>query len=321
MKTTGQITKKWNGYLTVGVLAALFVAGQACTENKNVLAAGSGVVAQETFSTPAEAANALQQAAKADDEDALSAILGPDAKAILSSGDPAEDKAALQAFTRKYDRMNRLVAMTDGSQMLNIGADNYPFPIPIAQNASSKWYFDTKAGANEILARRIGANELLAIDAVSAIGNAEETYFRTRHDGHHAYAAQIISSSGRQDGLYWETSGNHPASPLGRLNEFATIDANADPAAPFVIDGYAFRILTAQGDEAAGGERSYITGGTMTGGFGVIASPVSYRDSGIMTFIMNADGVVYEKDLGSGTSEIAAAIKDYNPTDDWTPVE
>ena len=138
MKTTTKMSKKWNGYLTAGVLAALIVAGQACTESKHVMAAGSAVVAQETFSSPTEAADALQKAAKSDDENALSAILGPDGKTVLNSGDPAEDKAALQAFARKYDRMNRLVVMTDGSQMLNIGADNYPFPIPLVQNASSK---------------------------------------------------------------------------------------------------------------------------------------------------------------------------------------
>src|ERR1700749_1829032 len=174
MKTNTKMSKKWNGYLTAGVLAALIVAGQASTESKHVMAAGSAVVAQETFSSPTEAVDALQKAAKSDDENALSAILGPDSKAVLNSGDPAEDKAALQAFARKYERMNRLVAMTDGSRMLNIGADNYPFPIPLVQNVSSKWYFDTKSGANEILARRIGENELLALDAISWIGNAEE---------------------------------------------------------------------------------------------------------------------------------------------------
>ena len=323
MKTTRRMTEKWNGYLTAAVLGALFVAGQAWTESKHVLAAGSAVVAQKTFSSPTEAADALQQAAKSDDDNALSAILGPDGKAVLNSGDPAEDKAALQAFTRKYDRMNRLVAMTDGSQMLNIGADNYSFPIPLVKNASSKWYFDTKAGANEILARRIGENELLAIDAISSIGKAEDIYFRKHHNGQpkHEYAAQIISAAGKQDSPCSETPIDQEATPPFRLNEFAAIDASVTAGAPFVIDGYSYRLLAAQGDEVEGGAQSYITDGKMSGGFAIIASPVTYLDSGIMTFIMNREGVVHQKDLGPRTSELTTSIKEYNPSDDWIPVE
>ena len=323
MKTKRRMTKKWSAYLTAAVLGALFVAGQARTESKHVLAAGSAVVAQETFSSPTDAADALQQAIKSDDENALSAILGPDGKTVLNSGDPAEDKAALQAFARKYDRMNRLVAMTDGSQMLNIGADNYSFPIPLVKNGSSKWYFDTKAGANEILARRIGENELLAIDAISSIGTAEDIYFRKHHNGQpkHEYAAQIISAAGKQDGLYWETPIDEETSPLVRLNEFAAIDVSVTPGAPFVVDGYSYRILAKQGDKAEGGAQSYITDGKMSGGFAIIASPVTYLDSGIMTFIMNREGVVYQRDLGPRTSELAASMKEYNPSDDWIPVE
>ena len=170
--------------------------------------------AQMTFATPAEAGQALQAAAKNDDEKTLVVNPRPQVRANPSSGDPAEDKAALQSFVSKYDQMNRWVAMTDGGQVLNIGADNYPFPIPLAQDAAARWYFNTPAGEDEILARRIGRNELLAMDTCSAIANAEELYFASAA----RYTPKIISTSGTQDGLYWET----PApSPLDKLSDFA----------------------------------------------------------------------------------------------------
>jgi Protein of unknown function (DUF2950) len=213
------------------------------------------------------------------------------------------------------------VPMTDGSQILNIGADNYPFPIPLAQDSSGKWYFNTAAGADEILARRIGQNELLAIDACGAIGNAEELYFRTARDGSpaHEYTSMIISSPGKQDGLYWE---GQASSPLGKLDDFAKSElSSATSTGPLVIDGYSFRVLTAQGDQAKGGAKSYVVNGKMTNGFAVIASPVTYRDSGVMTFILSREGVVYERDLGPNTVSLAASIKEYNPSHDWTPAD
>ena len=174
------------------LLAAISLAG--CSGSKP--APTTDASTQSTFATPADAGQALQAAAKAKDETALAKILGPSAKPILSSGDPAEDNATLESFVAKYDQMNRWVPMTDGTQILNIGADNFPFPIPLARDASSKWYFNTKAGADEILKRQIGRNELLAIDACSAIGNAEELYFKSAHDGApaHQYTTVIISN-------------------------------------------------------------------------------------------------------------------------------
>ncbi len=314
---------KWEAPLALPVLllAILFVifgcAGQAA-------GATADDDSQATFSTPVEAGQALHAAARADDEVALTRILGPQSKAILTSGDPDEDKASLNSFVAKYDRMNRWVAMTDGSQVLYLGADNYPYPIPLAQNSLSRWYFDTSAGEEEILARRIGKNELLAIDALSAMGSAEELYFESTRDGKpvRQYAQNILSSPGERNGLYWEAPADQPSSPLGRVNDFAKdIIAATPPGAPPVFDGYSFRILTAQGDQANGGAKSYIVDGKMTGGFAILTTPVKYRDSGVMSFLLSREGVVYQKDLGPATTDTAPSISNYNPDEGWTPVE
>ncbi len=309
----------------MSLLAVLVVLGGVFSAVRETsVAAAAKTQDQTTFATPDEAGKALQAAARANDETALGQILGPDSKAILSSGDPEEDKAALVSFVSKYDRMNRWVTMADGSRTLYIGADNYPYPIPLMQNASSRWYFDTAAGKDEILARRIGKNELLAIDAVYAMGNAEELYFKHKHDGENTqqYTQKILSSPGKQDGLYWEVAKDQPASPLGRLDEFAKdVVSSTQPGVPPVFDGYSFRVLTAQGNNAKGGAMSYIEDGGMTGGFAILATPVTYGDSGIMTFILSREGVVYQKDLGPKTTEIANFIYSYDLDKGWNPAE
>jgi hypothetical protein len=287
----------------------------------NASSPGSNNSTQTSFASPEEAGNALRGAAQNQDEAALAKILGPDSKVFLSSGDSNEDKAALQDFVAKYDLMRRWVVMTNGSEILNIGPDNYPFPIPLVKDSSSKWYFDTKAGAEEVLARRIGRNEIMAIDACSAIANAEETYSQASHDGNPKglYTVKIFSTPGKQDGLYWEVPQSQDASPLGRVEDFAK-DALLTPNEAPVIDGYSFRILTAQGSKATGGAKQYIVNGKLTGGFAVIATPVKYRESGIKTFIISQQGIVFERDLGADTEKAAAAIHEYNPTSAWKPV-
>jgi Protein of unknown function (DUF2950) len=284
-------------------------------------AAPSGDSTQASFASPEEAGKALRAASQNQDEAALAKILGPDSQAYLNSGDPNEDKAALQTFVAKYDVMNRWVVMTDGSEILNIGADNYPFPIPLVRDSSSNWRFDTKAGAEEILARRIGRNEIMAIDACSAIANAEETYSQQPRDGNPKglYTTKIFSTPGKQDGLYWQVPQDQESSPLGRVEDFAK-DALLTPNESPLIDGYSFRILTAQGSKAAGGAKHYIVNGKMTGGFAVIATPVKYRESGVMTFIISQQGIVFQSDLGPDTAKLAAEIQEYNPTNSWKPV-
>lgn len=287
-------------------------------------AQAADVALPTTFATPSEAGQALREASRADDLGELQRILGADPQALLSSGDSEDDKAARHSFVTKYDQMSRWVAMTDGSEVLYIGADNYPFPIPLVQNASSRWHFDIAAGKDEILARRIGRNELLAIDASSAIAEAQQQYFHTAHDGDsaHEYAERIISTDGKQDGLYWAASPQQGVSPLGILAELPKPSLGPlTPGEPFALDGYTLRILTAQGDSASGEAKNYTVNGKMTGGFAILASPVKYGETGIMSFITGSDGAVYERNLGTETNKIAASIQEFNPTEDWTPME
>jgi hypothetical protein len=298
-------------------LSLIIIVGMSFTGcSRNVQANSSE---QTTFGTPAEAGEALQAASRAHDDGALSKILGEGSAAILSSGDPAEDKASIDAFTKKYDRMNRWVALTDGSEILYVGVDNYPFPIPLTKNASGKWYFDTAAGEDELLARRIGRNELLAIDATVTIAKAQELYFRSSDNGYAAgrYAQQIVGTPGTKDGLYWDASKGEARIPLEKQSGFA---ANASSTQPQVFHGYTFRLFTSQ-RTAARGTKNHVSDGRISEDFAIIASPAKYADSGIMTFILNRDGVVYQKDLGQETAEVAASIKEYNPADGWTHAE
>jgi len=311
-------TKKWMR-VVIGVLvfaAFALVVVQLKTKN-SVSAEGT----QITFPSSAEAGAALAKAAKSGDETAVAQILGLDTKVLLSAGDKEADKGALEIFASKYEKMNRWVDMTDGSRVLYIGADNFAFPVPLAKNASRRWYFDAVAGAEEIRARDIGRNELLTIDACFALARAQEIYFAAGGDSAE-FAQRIISTPGKQDGLYWAASQQQVSSPLANLGEFAGPSiATLAPDSPLVIDGYRLRILTAQGNDAPGGAQSYIVNGKMTGGFAILATPVKYGETGIMTFMTGADGVVYERDLGPDTAKIAASIQEFNPTDDWPEVE
>ena len=310
-------TKKWK-WAVIGVLAlAAFALVVVQLKTKNSAFAES---TQMTFPSSADAGAALAKAAKNSDETAVGEILGLDPKVLLRAGDKEADKA-LEAFASKYEKMNRWVDMTDGSRVLYIGADNFAFPVPLAKNASRQWYFDAVAGAEEVRAREIGRNELLTIDACFALANAQEVYFADGGDSAQ-FAQRIISTSGKQDGLYWAASEQQVSSPLSNLGEFAGTSLTAlYPNEPLIIDGYALRILTAQGDDAPGGAQSYIVNGKMTGGFAILATPLKYAETGIMTFMTGRDGVVYERDLGPDTVKLAASIQEYNPTDDWSPVE
>ncbi len=275
---------------------------------------------QITFQSPAAAGSALAKAAKSGDELGLAKILGVDTNALLTTGDKEADTTALIAFASKYEKMNRWVDMTDGSRVLYIGADNFAFPVPLARDSSGQWYFDAVAGAQEIRARDIGRNELLTIDACSALADAQEMYYAD--SGYAGFAQRIIGSPSKQDGLSWPASDKQDASPLATLNQLPKSSLSSlSPDQPLVLDGYSLRILTAQGDDAPGGSRNYIVNGRMTGGYAILATPVKYAETGIMTFMTGVEGVVYERDLGPDTAKIAASIREFNPTDDWSPVE
>ena len=307
-------------HLTVlAVLLALTISLVACNKEHNK---PSGQAVQRTFASPEEAGVAFFDAAKSGDQQALVAIFGPDAKEALLSGDAVKDKDTLQDFVGAYTQMHRWREIKAGGEMLYTGADNFPFPIPLGQNPSGQWYFDTAAGKDEILARRIGKDELTAIAACAAIAKAQNEYFSQTHDGDKVkqYAQKLVSDEGKQNGLYWSVPQNQPQSPLEEVRDFAKAAGYTSAGSkPQPFDGYYFRILTKQGDKAKGGAKDYIVNGKMTGGFAVLAYPVEYRNSGIMTFSVGKDGIVYQKDLGEQTTETAEAMTEYNPGDGWTP--
>lgn len=262
------------------------------------------------------------EAAKTGDQNSLLAIFGPDAKDVLFSGDAVKDKAYLQDFVAAYNQMHRWREIKAGGEMLYIGADNFPFPIPLGKNSPGQWAFDTAAGRDEILARRIGKDELTAIAACGAIADAQQLYFSQTHDGDKVkqYAQRFVSDEGKQNGLYWHAPEGQPPSPLGLLGDFAKAagyTSSGNKPQPF--DGYYFRILTKQGDKAKGGATDFIVNGKMTAGFAILAYPAEYRNSGIMTFVVGKDGNVYQKDLGEKTADAAATIAEYNPGDGWVP--
>jgi hypothetical protein len=275
--------------------------------------------AQKTFASPEAAGQALVAAARADDESALTSILGATWKDRMSSGDAADDKAALDAFVAKYDRMNRWATMTDGSRVLDVGADNYPYPVPLAK-VGNAWRFDSAAGEREIAVRRIGSNELLAIDAVNVMADAQEAYLDGQREGAvKKYAKSIVSTNGKHDGLYWTALDQENQSPLAALDTI--VDDSAALRDPLVVDGYTYRVLTQQGASAPGGAKSYMKDGELTDGFAILATPSTYGKSGVMSFMLNRDGVVYQKDLGDETLTVSNNITAYDPGDGWTPVE
>jgi hypothetical protein len=273
---------------------------------------------QKTFASPAEATKALYAAAKNNDEKAMLDLLGPDGKEIISSGDEAEDAHSRAEFVKRYEEMNRLVKEPDGSVTLYIGAHNWPCPIPLV-NQKNAWYFDTAAGKKEILFRRIGRNEVSAIHVCRELAAAQKEYYPQRHN---EYARKIYSAEGEHDGLYWKTAENEPQSPIGPLVAQA---ANGDEtksrgAQPLPFRGYYFHILTRQGKNAPGGARLYLVDGKMTG-FAFVAFPAVYRSSGVKTFLVSEDGVVYEKDLGKKTETIAMSLYEFNPDSSWQKSE
>ncbi len=279
--------------------------------------------AVRVFVAPEEAGNALQASAKSNDQAALSAIFGPEAKELLDSGDPVEDKTAAQTFVAKYSEMHRWRRMKDGSQTLLVGADNFPFPIPLKKNAGGQWYFDAAAGKDEILNRRIGRNELSVIDICRALVEAQSEYFSQKHEGEVAkqYAMKFISDPGKQNGLYWKSAGGQPESPLGPQVTLATSEGyTVSPAAHAPFRGYFFRMLTGQGDKAKGGAKDYVANGKMVDGFAFVAYPAQYGQSGVMTFMTNQDGVVFQKDLGNTTADLATAMNKFDPGAGWNPV-
>jgi len=275
---------------------------------------------QKTFPFAEQAISALVQATQDNDEKALLNILGPDAKKIISSGDEAEDAESRANFVQKYNEMHRLVTEPDGTTTLYIGPENWPTPIPLA-NKGNAWYFDTDAAKREILYRRIGENEVSAIRVCQELAAAEKEY-RSTHDN--KYAQKIFSDKGKQNGLYWSAANGEPQSPIGPLVASAVAEGYTESqnGSPTPYRGYYYHILTRQGANGPGGAKDYVEkGGEMKGGFAFVAYPAEYRSSGVMTFVVTEDGVVYQKDLGKSTDVLAKAMKEYNPTASWKKAE
>lgn len=281
--------------------------------------------AARTFAQPEEAVSALVAAVKAGKLEDVIAIFGAGSQELIDSSDPATARQNRQVFTIAAAEKWTLVDDPQGRKVLVIGNEEWPFPVPLVK-AGNAWHFDTAAGKEEVLDRRIGRNELSVIETCRAYVTAQKRYAERGHDGKPAgvYAAIFASNPGKEDGLYWPTKHGEPRSPLGDLVAQSAIEGrpvtNA-PTQPAPFHGYYFRILTGQGANAPGGAHSYIVNGNMSAGFALIAWPAQYDATGIMTFLVSADGVVHEKDLGTNTDSVARGITVFNPDKSWHPSE
>ncbi len=301
------------------LLLASVISLAACSKSDKTDKASSSV-----FASPDDAGNALAAAAKSGDQNSLVAIFGPDSRQVISSGDAVEDKNNVATFITKYGTMHRWRKISDGAQILLVGADNFPFAVPLKKNAGGQWFFDTAAGKDEVLSRRIGRNELAIIDACKAVEDAQHQYFSELHDGETTkqYAMKFISDPGKHNGLYWESPQDKPQSPLGPLAHSAASEGYSTKQAAHVpFHGYYFRALMGQSDKAPGGAKQYAVEGKLTRGFALVAYPAEYGNSGVMTFIVNQDGLLLQKDLGKKTTETATAMSEYDPDTGWNPID
>jgi Protein of unknown function (DUF2950) len=279
---------------------------------------------EKTFASPGDAALALYNAAKSNDNQALDAIFGSGAKELLHTGDNVADKNMIAEFVRRYELMHRVVIEPDQTATLYVGPENWPTPIPIVKNSNGAWYFDTETGAKEVLYRRVGTDENDAIEVLHTLVDAQREYASVVRDGEKTkhYANKFVSDDGKQNGLYWKTNDNQTPSPIGPLLvQAAGQGYNVQQGQQTPFHGYYYRMLTAQGAAAKGGARSYLVNGELARGFAFVAFPAEYRNSGVMTFIVNQDGVVYEKDLGQDTEKLGNAMSEYNPDNTWTRVD
>ena len=285
-----------------------------------VTAACSRVTSQRDFASIDDALGALIAAARSDDTRALTRVLGKEAEPALDSGDPVQDRNARGRFVRAYEAEHTLSRDSTGAATLLVGADRWPFPFPLVQN-NGRWRFDSEAGADEIVNRRIGANELATIQSCLAFVDAEREYYmrNPQRSSLLQFAQRLVSAKGQKDGLYWPTPEGGRPSPLGaafaRAQSEGYFEKGASKNEP--LRGYIYRLLTSQGPHAEGGAYNYLVGDKMIGGFALIAVPAEYGRSGVMTFIVNHDGVVFSKDLGPDTHTAARAIQSFDPDPTW----
>jgi len=282
--------------------------------------AAQAVSGQKTFPSPLEAVKALLEAAQLGDPAKLVPVIGPQASDLISSGDLGAAKQVLANFVKAYGEKHSLSVEAQGYEFLQVGQGDWPFPFPIVRDGRV-WYFDIARGNEEITARRVGRNELGAIAVCEGYVQSQIEYASKGHDGNPSgiYAQRFQSNPGKQDGLYWAASKGEPESPMGPLVVSAAVAGTSKQPtvnlAPYY--GYFYKILTTQGPDAPGGAKNYIVDGKLTGGFALIAYPAQYGSSGIMTFIVDQDGVVYQQDLGEQTGDLASQITAYNPDSSW----
>lgn len=312
----------------VAALALAFPAGawaQSAGEAKPAAAASKAAApkpaSQRTYASPEDAAKALHDAVKAGDVKALVGIVGPQSRSWLFTGDKVSDAEDWKRFAAAYEKKHAIVKSGDATATLTVGEDEYPFAAPLVKKGD-KWAFDAEAGREELINRRVGRNELDTIQTLLAVVDAQREYAAADADGNklNDYAARFISSPGKKDGLYWPTQAGEPQSPLGPLVVQAVSEGygkGAKAGEPRPYNGYLFRMLSSQGADAPGGKYDYVVNGKLFGGFAIVAYPAKYGVSGVMTFIVSHEGVVYEKDLGTGTAAKAKAMKAFNPDKTW----
>jgi Protein of unknown function (DUF2950) len=279
---------------------------------------------QQHYTTAEAAADALVAALRANDSRRLRAVLGPGSDPLINSGDPVADRQGRARFVAAFDKRSKIEPQGDAKAILSVGENDWPLPFPLLKDAAG-WRFDTESGAEEILNRRIGRNERAAIQVCLAYVDAQREYALTQgnRDGLHAYAMKLVSAPGKRDGLYWPTKEGQPLSPLGPLAAKAKEEGygKSKNAAQEPYHGYLYRILTAQGSDAPGGAYDYIVGGRMIGGFALVAYPARWGASGVMTLIVNHDGVVYEKNLGATTAATASRMTRFDPDSTWSKTQ
>jgi DUF2950 family protein len=314
---------RWAAILSVA-LSSLLAGFAPLAFAADTAAAKARPQVQQHFTTPEAATAALVAAVRADNPRRIRAVLGPGSDKVISSGDPVADRQGRARFVAAFDKNSRIELDGDAKATLVVGENDWPLPFPLVKH-SDGWRFDAKSGAEEILNRRIGRNELAAIQVCLAYVDAQREYAMTQgdRDGMHEYAMKLVSTPGKKDGLYWPTKEGQPLSPLGPLAAKAKEEGygKSKNAAHEPYHGYFYRILTGQGGDAPGGAYSYVAHGRMIGGFALVAYPARWGASGVMTLIVNHEGIVYQKNLGRATTAIASKMTRFNPDSGWSKAQ
>ena len=311
------------GYRAFAVVALVssIAALPAC--HRKGAGGGDPAKGQSTFASPEDAGKALADAAANDNQAEMTALFGPDSRGLIYSGNADVDRQSFRTFAAAYNRMNRWRQLEDGNRLLLVGVSNTAFPIPLKKTSSGKWFFDTPIGKTELINREVGRNELAAIDICATLADAQAEYFaEVRDGGQKHYARSMISDAGTENGLYWPQQPGKPKSPIGPLLAYASeqgLKVNASLHKPY--HGYYFGILTTQGPYADGGLRDYARNGIMNRGFGFVAYPAQYGVTGVMTFIINQDRIIFQKDMGESTKNDAPFMRQFNPDPGWSEVK